>query len=203
MAAFLAASASTGASLVGTGSVVTGGHVCRVGGRCTGFLASCSHRSRFCRLLRRLCRRGLGQLLGFSAFSRSSRSVFHSKRALAWSAAFFSFSRAQISLLAKRKYCTSGMRDGQTKLQQPHSMQSKMWYSCVLPKLWARENQYISKGCSSCGQTLAHSPQRMQGISGAFGGNSVGDPAMMQLVALTSGASMAGISKPIIGPPMR
>ena len=50
----------------------------------------------------------------FSACSRSSRALRSSKRALAASAAFFSRSRDQISLLAKRKYCTSGMCEGQT-----------------------------------------------------------------------------------------
>jgi hypothetical protein len=82
-------------------------------------------------------------------------------------------------------------------------MQSKIWYSCVLPKFLARANQYSSKGCNSCGQTSAQAPQRMHGISGGLGGNSVGDPAMMQFVALTTGAARSGISKPIIGPPIR
>ena len=81
-------------------------------------------------------------------------------------------------------------------------MQSNNWYSCVLPKLRARANQYSSNGCSSCGQASAQAPQRMHGISGAGGGNSAGEPAMMQLVALTTGASRLGRSKPIIGPPM-
>src|SRR5574343_789170 len=94
------------------------------------------------------------------------------------------------------------MRDGQTKEQQPHSMQSKMWYSCVLPKFLARENQYISKGCSSCGQACAQEPQRMQGISGALGGNKRSECAIRQLVALTTGTSACGTRKPIIGPPM-
>src|SRR5574343_500110 len=56
----------------------------------------------------------LANFSAFSAFSRSSRNCLNSKRSLAWSAAFFSRSRAQISLLAKRKYWTSGMREGQT-----------------------------------------------------------------------------------------
>src|SRR5574343_465863 len=141
----------------------------------------------------------LASFSAFSAFSRSSRNCLNSKRVFAWSAAFFSRSRAQISLLAKRKYWTSGMRDGQTKEQQPHSMQSKMLYSCVLPKFLARENQYISNGCSSCGQTWAQAPQRMQGISGALGGNSRSEWAIRQLVALTTGTWRSGTRKPIIG----
>ncbi len=84
------------------------------------------------------------------------------------------------------------MRDGQTKEQQPHSMQSKMWYSCVLPKFLARENQYISNGCSSCGQAWAQAPQRMQGISGAVGGNRRSEWAIRQLVALTTGTLGVG-----------
>src|SRR5574343_1693992 len=94
------------------------------------------------------------------------------------------------------------MRDGQTKEQQPHSMQSKMWYSCVLPKFLARANQYISKGCSSCGQARAQEPQRMHGISGALGGNRRSLWAIRQLVALITGTPASGTRKPIIGPPM-
>ena len=48
-------------------------------------------------------------------------------------------------------------------------MQSKIWYSCVLPKLRARANQYNSKGCNSCGQASAQAVQRMHGISGGGG----------------------------------
>ena len=81
-------------------------------------------------------------------------------------------------------------------------MQSKRLYSCALPKFLERENQYSSNGCSSCGQACAQVPQRMHGISGAGGGNRAGEPAMMQLVALTTGADRSGKSKPIIGPPI-
>ena len=81
-------------------------------------------------------------------------------------------------------------------------MQSKMLYSWVLPKFLARANQYISKGCSSWGQTWAQEPQRMQGISGALGGNRAGEWAIRQLVALTTGALASGTRKPIMGPPM-
>ena len=64
-------------------------------------------------------------------------------------------------------------------------MQSKRWYSWALPKFFERENQYISKGARSAGQALAHSPQRMHGISGAGAGNMVALPTSTQLVALT------------------
>ena len=94
------------------------------------------------------------------------------------------------------------MWDGHTKLQQPHSMQSKRWYSWALPKFFERENQYISKGARSAGQALAHSPQRMHGISGGGGGKRAGLPTSTQLVALTTGTSKAGMRTPIIGPPM-
>ncbi|EXI77279.1 MAG: hypothetical protein AW10_03901 [Candidatus Accumulibacter appositus] len=43
----------------------------------------------------------------------------------------------------------------------------------------------------------------MHGISGGLGGNIVGEAAMMQLLALTTGASRLGKAKPIIGPPIR
>ena len=72
-----------------------------------------------------------------------------------------------------------------------------------MPKFFERLNQYSSKGCSSTGQALAHSVQRMQGCSGGAGGNRRGEAEMMQLVPLTTGTSRRGIAKPIIGPPMR
>jgi len=42
----------------------------------------------------------------------------------------------------------------------------------------------------------------MQGISGGGGGNNLGEPTRMQLVALTTGTSSPGRVMPIIGPPM-
>jgi hypothetical protein len=58
------------------------------------------------------------------------------------------------------------------------------------------------EGARSAGQALAHSPQRMHGISGGGGGKRAGLPTRMQLVALTTGTSKAGMRTPIIGPPM-
>src|SRR5574343_398143 len=163
MAAFLAAwAASTVGAGVASGAAASAATpdsaVAAAAAASAAFLAACAAAA-------------LASFSAFSAFSRSSRNCLNSKRSLAPSAAFLSRSRAQISLLAKRKYWTSGMRDGQTKEQQPHSMQSKMGYACVLPKFLARENQYISNGCNSCGQACAQEPQRMHGISGALGGN--------------------------------
>ena len=61
-----------------------------------------------------------------------------------------------------------------------------------VPKFLARENQYISKGCSSCGQTSAQAPQRMHGISGALGGKTRSEWAIRQLVALITGTCSLG-----------
>ncbi len=81
-------------------------------------------------------------------------------------------------------------------------MQSNRWYSCALPRSLARANQYSCCGCNSAGHTGTHWVQRMQGSSRGLGGKSSADFASTQLVALTTGTSRAGTSKPIIGPPM-
>ena len=87
------------------------------------------------------------------SFSAMSRSVFCFFLASADSSRILAF-----AILIKR---TSGILLGQTKAQQPHSMQSRMRSRCIASLSPAFAAFTKAKGRSLEGHTLAHLPHLM------------------------------------------
>src|SRR6056300_1241575 len=90
-------------------------------------------------------------------------------------------------ILALRKLAVSGIWLGQTRSQQPHSIQSVRQKSRSFFSSSARAYQSSCCGNSRTGHTEAQSPQRIQGNSSP--GLGASETTRTQLLAFTKGIS--------------
>ncbi len=136
-----------------------------------------------------------------SAASRARRAWRSSCLRFASRARLSSSARAPSSPLPKRNQSASGMWLGQTRSQQPHSIQAESPADSASGHCRARTRRSSSWGRRRAGQTSAQAMQRIQGSSGSGRGSSEAASTKMQLVAFVTGKPSCGSARPITGPP--